>query len=231
MPDADDNCPLEANADQADADEDGLGDACDEPEAEEPTGGGCALITVTPASDADCTNDGANPDCTLQAALNTASNNAEEDTISIAAGLYTTADNAGNSFTYEAAVLPVIVEELDVRKRFVETGRVRVTKTVDEREEVVDEPLRREEVDVERVAVNRLVDGPVELRQEGDTLVIPLLEEVLVVEKRLMLREELRVTRRAVEEHRPRRVVLRSERATVERLPAAPADDPGAASE
>jgi uncharacterized protein (TIGR02271 family) len=115
-------------------------------------------------------------------------------------------------------VVPVVAEELEVRKRSVETGGVRVSKVVHEREEVVDEPLFREEVDVERVAINRAVDGPVATRQEGDVTIVPVLEEVLVVEKRLMLKEELRITRRRVEEHRPQRVSLRTEDATVERI-------------
>jgi len=121
------------------------------------------------------------------------------------------------------AVVPVVREELEVGKRKVETGRVRVTKSVREQEEVVDIPLLREHVDVERVPINRYLEGPVESRQEGDTLIIPLVEEVLVVEKRLMLKEELRITRRQVQESRPQRVTLRSEEAVVERVPA---DDP-----
>jgi len=117
-----------------------------------------------------------------------------------------------------AAVIPVTAEELEVRKRTVETGRVRITKHVHERDEVVDEPLLREEVEVQRVAVNRVVDGPVAVRHEGDTMIVPLVEEVLVVEKRLMLKEELRITKRQVEEHHPQRVTLRTEEATVERV-------------
>jgi len=117
-----------------------------------------------------------------------------------------------------AAAIPVVTEELDVRKRTVETGRVRVSKTAREREVVVDEPLLRERVDVERVAVNRVVDGPVAIRNEGDVTIIPVLEEVIVVEKRLMLKEELRLTKRRVEEHIPQRVTLRTEEAFVERV-------------
>jgi len=124
------------------------------------------------------------------------------------------------------AVIPVVVEELEVATRIVETGRVQISKRVHEREEVVDLPLLREEVDIQRVAVNRVVEGPVTIRQEGDTTIIPVVEEVLVVEKRLMLKEELRITKRRVEEHRPQRVTLRTEDATVERL--APQDRPKA---
>ncbi len=115
------------------------------------------------------------------------------------------------------AVVPVMEEELRVGKRVVETGRVRVTKTVHEHEEVVDEPLMREEYDVERVRIDEFVDGPVGPRHEGETLIVPVLEEVLVVEKRLVVREELRITRRQTEERRPQRVKLLSEEVSVER--------------
>ncbi len=114
-------------------------------------------------------------------------------------------------------VVPVVEEELRVGKRVVETGRVRVTKSVHEREEVVDEPLLREEYDVERVPVDEFVDGPVGPWQDGETLIVPVLEEVLVVEKRLVVREELRITRRRFEERRPQRVKLLGEEVSVER--------------
>jgi len=110
-------------------------------------------------------------------------------------------------------------EELDVRTRRVETGAgVRVEKTIEEREESIDEALLREDVDVERVVVNRVVDAPVAVRYEGDTMVVPVLEEVLVVEKRLVLKEEIRITRRRSEFRDPQRVVLRREHAAVERI-------------
>jgi uncharacterized protein (TIGR02271 family) len=125
------------------------------------------------------------------------------------------------------AVVPVVEERLRVGRRVVETGRVRVTKSVSEREEVVDEPLVREEYDVERVPVGVFVDEPVGPRHEGETLVVPVLEEVLVVEKRLLVREELRITRRQTEERRPQRVTLLSEEVSVER--AGPQDGRGAA--
>lgn len=54
-----------------------------------------------------------------------------------------------------------------------------------ERQEVVDLPLLRETAQVVRVAINRQVDGPVPIRHDGDTMIIPVLfQEVLVVEKR-----------------------------------------------
>src|SRR5687768_56656 len=79
-------------------------------------------------------------------------------------------------------VVPVVEEQLLLGKRAVETGRVLVKKRVIEEQQAFEQPLNKEEVLVERVTVERFVDGPVSDRQEGDTLVLPVLEEVLVVE-------------------------------------------------
>ncbi|HEX8129131.1 MAG TPA: YsnF/AvaK domain-containing protein [Pyrinomonadaceae bacterium] len=118
----------------------------------------------------------------------------------------------------ERIVMPVVAETLDVQKRKVETGGVRIKKIVHEREEVVDEPLMREEVQVKRVPINRVVDAPVPVRHVGNTMIISLLEEVLVVEKRLMLKEELHITKGEIETYKPQRVTLRTEEAVVERV-------------
>jgi stress response protein YsnF len=91
---------------------------------------------------------------------------------------------------------------------------------VKEREEVVEEPLLREEVVVEHVPINRLweVGSVPEARYEGDTLILPVLEEVVVVEKRLMLKEELHIRRIQKTVQEPQHIMLRSEEVTVERI-------------
>ena len=118
----------------------------------------------------------------------------------------------------DETVIPIAEERINVRKRQVEGATVRVRKEVVEEEEVVDEPLHREEVTVERVKLNRVVEEVQPIRTEGDTTIIPLYEEVLVVEKRLVLAEELRVSKRQTERREPQTVTLRREKATVERL-------------
>ena len=135
----------------------------------------------------------------------------------------TDASNATNE-----AVVPVAEERLDVGTRRIETDSgIRVHKTVDERVQLIDEPLTKDELSVERVPVDRYVDEPVSVRYEGDTMVVPVLEEVLVVEKRLLLKEEVRITRRTQEYRNPQRVTLRREHAEVEHFgDAADAADP-----
>lgn len=118
----------------------------------------------------------------------------------------------------EPLVVPVVVEELEVQKRVVETGKVRITKAVHEHDVVIDEPLFREEVEVERRPIHRAVDGPIPARYEGETLIVSIVEETLVVEKRLMLKEELHIRKQRVETHQPQHVTLRSEEAQIERI-------------
>jgi len=115
-------------------------------------------------------------------------------------------------------VLPVIEETLTVDTRPVETGRIRIRKVVHAREEFVDPPLLRDEVEIERVPINRVVEGPLPVRYEGDTMIISLLEEVLVIETRLLLKEEVHITTRRTETHTPERVTLRHEDVTIERI-------------
>lgn len=118
----------------------------------------------------------------------------------------------------DSIVIPVIQEQAHLEKRTVETGRVRITKQVHEREEVVDEALFEEEVEIKRVVVNRVVDQPVSVRYEGETMIVPLLKEVLVVQKQLMVEEELHITKKRKEKRSPKRVTLRSEDVIVKRL-------------
>jgi stress response protein YsnF len=69
-------------------------------------------------------------------------------------------------------VLPVVEEQARVATRVVETGRVRVRKIVRERVAELDAALRRDDVVVERVPMDRLVAEPPPARHEGDVLVI-----------------------------------------------------------
>jgi uncharacterized protein (TIGR02271 family) len=116
-------------------------------------------------------------------------------------------------------VVPVAVEELDVQKRTVETGTVRITKVVHEHETTVDEPLLRDNVAISRLPMERVVEGPIPVREENGTTIISVVEEVLVVEKRWMLREEIHVRKRRTETHQPQQITLRSEEVQVERVP------------
>ena len=117
----------------------------------------------------------------------------------------------------EVAAIPLVEERLQVGKRQVESGRVRVRVAVDTREEMVPAELARDEVEVRRVPRNVAVGELPGVRLEGDTTIIPVVEEQLVVEKRLVLVEEIHVVRRTRTATEQIPVALRSERAEVER--------------
>jgi len=114
-------------------------------------------------------------------------------------------------------VIPVLEESVSVEKRTRDVGIIEIRKTVHERTQIVDEPLKSERVEIERFAINRIVDEPVPIRNEGDTTIISLLEEVLVIEKRLLLREEVHIKKIYTEVHEPQEVLLREERVEVMR--------------
>lgn len=118
-------------------------------------------------------------------------------------------------------VLPVVQEEVHVGVRQVDSGcGVRIHKTVSEQAYHIDETLLRDAVSVRRVPVDKIVslaEAPV-ARQEGDTWIVPILEEILVVEKRLRIKEEVHIQRSAQAEPYSETVMLRSEHIAVERF-------------
>lgn len=117
----------------------------------------------------------------------------------------------------EGEVFPVIEEKAVIGKEIVETGKVIISKRVTEHEKIIDEPLLQEKVSVERVAVNQFVETPPEIRHEGDTMIIPVVEEQLILKKRLFLVEELRVRKQVIESRQPQQVILRKEEVAVNR--------------
>lgn len=126
----------------------------------------------------------------------------------------------------DEVVIPVLHETVHIGKRRVESGRVRVHKTVSERDEAVEVVLKRQDLEVERVPIGRVVDQVPAPREEAGTLIVPVIEEVVVVEKRLMLKEELHIRRKNTERTVRETVRLRAEAVSVEHLaaPMAPTD-------
>lgn len=120
-----------------------------------------------------------------------------------------------------ALLLPIIEEQAVINRELVETGRVRITRQVHEADELVRVPLLHDEVHVERVAVNQYLPAGAPApatRYEGEVMIIPVLREVAVVEKRLLLVEELRVTKQQITTEHAQPLHLRREEVSVERL-------------
>ncbi len=115
-------------------------------------------------------------------------------------------------------VLPVLEETLEVSKRTVAKGRVRVSTRTETREELAEVELDRNAVDVTRVPVGRVVDEMPKVRTEGSTTIVPVVEEKLVVVKQLFLKEELHIRQAVTRETVRQPVALRRQRVVVEHL-------------
>ena len=123
-----------------------------------------------------------------------------------------TVDPAGDDL-----IVPVVEEQATVSKTLVETGRVQVSTRLEEKASLVREALRHEDVVVERVPIGETVETAPSIRQEGDTFIYPIVEEVLFVQKRLILKEEIRIRYVVRTENVEREISLRSMHADIAR--------------
>ena len=130
----------------------------------------------------------------------------------------------------EPVHLPVVEERLHVGRETVSTGALRVDVKPQQRLQTLDLDATHDDVEIERVAVNREVDAPRAPWQDGDVLVVPVYEETLVLRKQLVLKEELRLHRRRHTRHWQQDVVLLHDTVNLQRRAAdgswAPAPGP-----
>jgi uncharacterized protein (TIGR02271 family) len=112
--------------------------------------------------------------------------------------------------------LNVYEEQAQVDKKTVEKGKVRIVKKVATNDEKINVDLKSEEVEVERVPVNKYVDSAPDVRYEGNTTIIPVVKEVAVVEKKIVLVEEIRITKKINSSEEERTIPLKKEEIIVE---------------
>ena len=111
-------------------------------------------------------------------------------------------------------------EDFTVARRSVAADTVRVETTTRTRDHHIDEPLLHTRVQVERVPIGRTVAAVPAVREEGDTTILPVVEEVIVVERRLILKEEVHVRRVQVAERHTETVTTRAQTAEIYRIEA-----------
>jgi uncharacterized protein (TIGR02271 family) len=112
-------------------------------------------------------------------------------------------------------VIPLCGEELSISKRRLATRRVHASVVTREQEVEVSETVERETVEIERIPVGRPLERSPETRMEGDTLVIPVVEEVLKIERQLVLKEEIRIRRVRVSHTDHQRVKIRAQEVVI----------------
>ncbi len=120
-----------------------------------------------------------------------------------------------------ADTLKLVQEELSIIKRHVSAGSLRVSTRTLTHDELAETTLKRDVLDVTRVSVGHFVDVPPTVRTEGDTTIVPIVEERLVTVKQIYLIEELHIRHSVEQKTVQETVALRSQHAVVEHVDAA----------
>ena len=115
--------------------------------------------------------------------------------------------------------MPLHAEEISISKEKLETGRVQVSTVTRDHEQLVDELLTNEHVEIDRIPIGKAIDARPDVREEADSIIVPVVEEVLVLERRLILKEEVHIRRVRGTERHQERVKLRKQEAVVTRVP------------
>ncbi len=118
--------------------------------------------------------------------------------------------------------IPLFEETMSVSKHVVPTSLVQVSRVTHSHEQLIDELLNREEIEIQRTPIDQVIDTMPPIRQDEDVMVIPVVEEVVRVERHLVLKEEVRIRRIRTTERFQDRVTLRKQEAVITRLPIAP---------
>ena len=135
-------------------------------------------------------------------------------------------DTSANDYNHEKQqasdagkeqVIPVIQEQVTIEKKLVETGKIRVRKFVTEKDEIIDHTLFHEESEIQTIPINKYVDKlPPAVRQEGDTTIISILKEEVVV--RVLLEKEIHITKKRIEHQESAKVTIRKEDVRIEKI-------------
>ena len=123
---------------------------------------------------------------------------------------------SGAPFTPESHRLELREEELVPRKEWQQLGEVVVRTQIEEFPGRLELDALREEVEVQHVPMGEVVQDRREPWEEDGTLVIPMYEEQLVVVKRLVMREQVRIKRLSLTEKRLFEETLRRDRLAIE---------------
>jgi stress response protein YsnF len=113
--------------------------------------------------------------------------------------------------------IPLHVEEASVSRREIKTANIQIALVTGTRQQLIDEELTRVRVEVERAPIGRTIEVAPPISHEGDITIIPVVEEIVLVERRLVLKEELRIRRVSTKERHQETVELREQEAVITR--------------
>lgn len=118
----------------------------------------------------------------------------------------------------ETVRMSLAAEAVVVSKR-VRRTLVRASRTTSLRDQAVEADLNHEQIVVERVAIGRIVDAVPPVRQDGDVTIMPVVEEEVVMVRRLVLKEEVHLRRVRTTVPFTETVSLRRQTVSVTRTP------------
>lgn len=119
-------------------------------------------------------------------------------------------------------VVPIYQEQASFSKRRIVTARVKISRVTHKSEKLLTETLAQQRVKIDRIPIGKLIDAVPKIREKGDAIIIPIVEEIPVVKHRLVLVEEVWVRRVRRKENHRERVTLRCQKAVVTRDPVEP---------
>jgi uncharacterized protein (TIGR02271 family) len=122
----------------------------------------------------------------------------------------------------KTTIIPVIQEHITISKEVIDTAKVYIKKRVTEEEQTLNIPLIHEGYEIEHVSINKIVETPPPVRQEGDTVIIPVVREVVVVEKKFELVEEIHMIKTKTSVPHIQDITLIKEHVEIERIPIQP---------
>jgi uncharacterized protein (TIGR02271 family) len=114
-------------------------------------------------------------------------------------------------------LIPVVKEEPVIKKRKVDRTRIKIKKSVTEEPKSVQENLASENYDIKRMPLGEIRETPAEVRIEGDVTIIPVQEEILVTQKKILVREEIHIRKFKSEKTENVTVNLKKEEVTIDR--------------
>jgi uncharacterized protein (TIGR02271 family) len=118
------------------------------------------------------------------------------------------------------AIVPLHTEEISIQRQQVVDETVQVSTITREQEQLVDQELTHERIEIERLPIGRQIDAVPPVREEGDTTILSVVEEIVVVERRLILKDEVHIRRVQVTEHHRETVMVRQQDAVITRTEA-----------
>lgn len=131
----------------------------------------------------------------------------------------------GTAAGADEEILALHSEDLVVGKRVVDRSIVRVATVTRSHDHLVDEEVTHRRVEIVHVPMGYFIDAVPPVREEGDFTIMPVVEEVVVVERRLLLKEEVHIRRVRHTAQHVETVALRRQEAMVTRTPITTTDE------